>query len=288
MPNEPFVESVGVSWLPLPPMKRRTEVYTRDYSCAVNTRRTPATNGRRHLHKCMEIVVVHKGAFLMSFGDTIRVLTAGDAMVFYGGALHGGRALNGAYTRTNFHLTSKLVDEVSPYPWQKGDSSPYIYASLPQSKRAIFFQALPRLREHAQNQSLDEQGRTLLSQALHILRTETLPKQETLHPIVQDLLRYMIVTNRADSGSELARRFHISKSYLFALCQKELHCSPHQLWLQIRIEQACNRVLQEYITVNALADALGFASRRCFERAFRRIAGMTVSEYRERGIRSNW
>jgi AraC-like DNA-binding protein len=75
---------------------------------------------------------------------------------------------------------------------------------------------------------------------------------------------------------------------LFALYQKELHCSPHQLWLLIQIEQACNQILQERVMVGDLVDMLGFSTRRCFERAFRRHTGMNVSQYRESGLGSFW
>lgn len=277
-------EPSKVAWLPLPPVGRRTEGLMHDYACAIDTQKTSSTHGKRHQHPCMEIIVVHAGALALSLGHTVQVLTAGDAVIFRGSMLHGGRTFGGTYVRTAFHLTEKLVNEACGHLHIGQPEPDCVFASLPPSREARFFQNLTRLKALSSKQEFDPEGRKLLYQTLRYLRSEPTPIRQTLHPIVRESLDYMSQPGGLDRVAALANKLYTSESYLYALYQKELNCSPHQMWLHIRIEQACNQILQDNVMVADLADKLGFDHRRCFERAFRKITDMCVSQYREEGL----
>lgn len=267
-------EPLKVAWLPLPPVGRRTEGLIRDYACAIDTQKTASTHGKRHQHPCMEIIVVHAGALALGIGHAVQVLTAGDAVIFRGNVLHGGRTIGGTYTRTAFHLTEKLVDTACAYLKLDKPEANCVFASLPQNRQADFFHTLTQFSALCPRQELDTAGRVLLFQALQHLKTESAPQHETLHPIVRESLHHMVQPGAVGRIADLAGKLHTSESYLYALYQRELNCSPHQMWLQIKIEHACNQILQDDVLVNELVDMLGFDHRRCFERAFRRITDM--------------
>ncbi len=273
-----------VAWLPLPPVGQRTEGLRRDYACAIDTQKTASTHGKRHLHPCMEIIVVHDGALALSLGHSVQVLTAGDAVIFRGNVLHGGRTIGGTYTRTAFHLAEKLVDAACAYLQMGKPCASCVLASLPQSLQTEFFQTLKQLSDYSPLQELDGASRMLLFKTLGYLKTEPAPRHQSLHPIVRESLDLMIRPGSYGRIADLARKLHTSESYLYALYQRELNCSPHQMWLQIQIEQACSQILQDNVVVNDLVDMLGFDHRRCFERAFRRITDMSVGQYRAEGF----
>lgn len=83
----------------------------------------------------------------------------------------------------------------------------------------------------------------------------------------------------SESVDDLARRFYISPSRLYALFRTNLRYSPYRLWLTLKIEQACSKMVLVEPSVNSLGDYLGFGTRRGFERAFRRVTGQSPVSY---------
>jgi AraC-like DNA-binding protein len=58
--------------------------------------------------------------------------------------------------------------------------------------------------------------------------------------------------------------------------------SPYQYLLRLRMDEACRRLLVTNDPVKAIADATGFGGVEGFCRAFRRVKGMTPTEFRTR------
>jgi len=282
------IQPVGITWLPMPPREQRALMYEKKFSIAAETRSTTATKGRRHTHKCFEIVIVHQGAIILSLDTSTQVLTAGDAIIFHGSLLHGGRTLGSAYTRTAFHLNINKADVIDWCKLIPADAKSFVYAYLPQTCYPAFFENLTKLSEQPAKGDISQQDTDLVANVLSTLQVVERPKQAALHPVVRESIKLMTQMNTATQISDLARRLYISQSHLFALFHNNLMCSPYQLWMKIRIEQACNKILKEQIPVNDLVKMFGFTTRRSFERAFRRYTGTTVSQYRELGWCSSW
>lgn len=98
-----------------------------------------------------------------------------------------------------------------------------------------------------------------------------------------------VETNYSDkqiSLAEVAGMFHISESYLSLMFKKHLG-ENFSLYLEkVRIEKAKNLLEKTRLSISDIAQQTGYSSINTFSRAFKRVAGMSASDYRRRFLRS--
>ncbi|ULL13855.1 AraC family transcriptional regulator [Paenibacillus sp. H1-7] len=82
------------------------------------------------------------------------------------------------------------------------------------------------------------------------------------------------------SLDELSTRFHISKYYLTRLFRDAFHMSPIQYHQTVRIEKAKQLIQFTGLTIQSIADQLGYANIHTFSRAFKNKEGVAPSNYR--------
>lgn len=80
----------------------------------------------------------------------------------------------------------------------------------------------------------------------------------------------------------LAKAFALSGRQLSRLCRSELGQSPAALVQRLRLDDARRRLLEKSARVEAVSDAVGFASADAFRRAFEKSFGVNPSSYRAR------
>jgi two-component system response regulator YesN len=81
------------------------------------------------------------------------------------------------------------------------------------------------------------------------------------------------------SLEELSRKLGISQGHLSRSFKKETGMSPIDYLTQYRISQAC-RMLDEGMRIVDVASAVGLADPKYFSRVFRKVKGLSPSEYR--------
>lgn len=236
-----------------------------------------------HRHPGIELVFVHSGAAVWWVGEWLRVLVPGDLLVFDARVLHGSRPVEGNYIRTTIHCLPQAIDPqltrllatIPSLPWR---------IVLPEDKIPGIFDAICCLR-HCQRVGggtgeVSSWIATILKEVSAIGAQEAEPG---LHPVVDDVIHYMIEHTVSDETiEELARRFYVSEGHLHYLFQTHFGSSPAKVWRAIKIERMCWELLKSERSVDELAASSGFASRRGFQRAFKRVTGMTVESYRAR------
>ncbi|MHA6483482.1 helix-turn-helix transcriptional regulator [Paenibacillus sp. strain BS8-2] len=79
----------------------------------------------------------------------------------------------------------------------------------------------------------------------------------------------------------LARRFHISKSYMFKIFKHFTGYTPHQYVMQERINRAMLMLNRAHESVTQVAARTGFNDSSHFIRAFKGATGMTPGEFKE-------
>ncbi|MBQ8212632.1 MAG: helix-turn-helix transcriptional regulator [Clostridia bacterium] len=79
---------------------------------------------------------------------------------------------------------------------------------------------------------------------------------------------------------ELSHRFGYDKDYIIRLYRRRWGITPHQHLLELRIEHAGWLLENTDFSVHAVADAVGYKDLPSFWRAFRKIMGVSPSEYR--------
>ena len=80
--------------------------------------------------------------------------------------------------------------------------------------------------------------------------------------------------------STLAAESGYSRSHFLRTFRAAMGCSPHQCLTKLRVEQAKTILRENCISLIDTALACGFSSHAHFSNTFRRIVGITPSEYR--------
>lgn len=82
------------------------------------------------------------------------------------------------------------------------------------------------------------------------------------------------------SLNELANTAEVHPTHLTRVFRRFEHCTIGEYIRKIRIEQACRKMLVSKAPLVEIALDMGFADQTHFTRSFRRVAGMTPTEFR--------
>ena len=80
---------------------------------------------------------------------------------------------------------------------------------------------------------------------------------------------------------ELAGQVAVSPSYLFRLFKKKMNVTPMHYRNVVRIDKAKLLLADQRLTVDDVAERVGFEDPKYFARVFREMAGTTPSAYRK-------
>lgn len=85
---------------------------------------------------------------------------------------------------------------------------------------------------------------------------------------------------------DLAERFYFSKEYLNRLFRSHYGCPIYEYVLQVRMNNAREYLANPSLTIQQIAEKMGYSNANYFGKAFKRRYGMTPSEFRERDVKS--
>ena len=85
--------------------------------------------------------------------------------------------------------------------------------------------------------------------------------------------------SRPISVNDIASSTGISRSHLYRLFMQELNITPNDYLIQFRISNACKLLRESNINISEAAYSSGFSDPLYFSRVFKRIKGMTPTEY---------
>lgn len=109
-------------------------------------------------------------------------------------------------------------------------------------------------------------------------------KQEQKSRMVEEIKEY-IRAHYCESDMGLARvgsEFRVSESYLSTLFKEQSGGNFGDFVETLRIEKACELLQDKTITVNEVAEEVGYNSVQSFRRAFKRVKGVSPKEQREK------
>ncbi|MCM1542052.1 MAG: AraC family transcriptional regulator [Blautia sp.] len=111
-------------------------------------------------------------------------------------------------------------------------------------------------------------------------------KQEQKSRMVEEIKDY-IRAHYCESDMGLTRvgsEFRVSESYLSTLFKEQSGGNFGDFLETLRIEKACELLQDRTITVNEVAEEVGYNSVQSFRRAFKRVKGVSPKEQREKSI----
>lgn len=109
-------------------------------------------------------------------------------------------------------------------------------------------------------------------------------KQEQKSRLVEEIKAY-IEAHFCESDMGLTRvgsEFRVSESYLSTLFKEQSGGNFGDFLESLRIEKACRLLQDKSITVNEVAEEVGYNSVQSFRRAFKRVKGVSPKEQREK------
>lgn len=129
---------------------------------------------------------------------------------------------------------------------------------------------------------LREEARQQFAQAVDIdpQRLTTDPEE---HKIIERI-QQAIDKNMANTDytvDQLARDIGMSRANLYKKMQQMLGITPNDFMRNVRLKRAAELLTRSQVPVNQLALMVGFQTPRYFSHCFRKMFGVTPSEYRE-------
>lgn len=108
-------------------------------------------------------------------------------------------------------------------------------------------------------------------------------KQEQKSQMVEEIKAYIELHYQDyDIGlSKVGSEFRVSESYLSTLFKEQSGVNFTDFIEGLRIEKACELLKNRNITVNEVAEEIGYNSVQSFRRAFKRVKGVSPKELRE-------
>lgn len=109
-------------------------------------------------------------------------------------------------------------------------------------------------------------------------------KQEQKSQMVEEIKDYIRVHYcESDMGlTRVGSEFRVSESYLSTLFKEQSGGNFGDFLETLRIEKACELLQDKTITVNEVAEEVGYNSVQSFRRAFKRVKGVSPKEQREK------
>ena len=87
------------------------------------------------------------------------------------------------------------------------------------------------------------------------------------------------------TSAEMARRIHMSESHLYRVMHTMHHCTPGEMFTNLRIDRAKVLLLASNAKLAEIAEATGFATQFSFSRAFKKHTGTSPGRFRQETAR---
>lgn len=105
-------------------------------------------------------------------------------------------------------------------------------------------------------------------------------RPSVIEPIARVIDRMHARPGDSPSSRDWAAIAGMSLSHFDRVFRQMVEDSPRQYFLRVRIEAACRRLAETHAPIAAIAVDCGFHDHAHFTRSFRRMLGLTPSEYR--------
>lgn len=240
-----------------------------------------------HSHDWPELATVLQGRLNFGIGQSIYEVRQGDWLLLRPNVIHGECCLASRSTYwllwiglKSQHMSVQLTRYNRAEGYRVQDS--HRVAPPPSQERAVVERLLAKPWR-----PVHEVRRDLLrfvTGRLELMAGTREPSVDNLHPLVAEALALIRARGPKQPLSvvELADRVGLSPNYLSNLFHQQIGRTIRQYIEHHRIEQAKASLAQPEQSIKHVAYALGFADPHHFSHVFRRVTGMSPSQYRAR------
>ena len=200
--------------------------------------------------------------------DTAVPIRIGNELIGY---LQTGQVLLKKPTRAQFARTAKQIVEWGLHEKLGRLEDAYFHTRIITPKQ---YQSMVRLL-------------AIFGQHLSLVSNQLLVRQRNFEPPAVTRAREFIKEHQADdlSLSDVAHAVNTSTFYFCKMFKKATGLNFTDYLSRVRIEKAKNFLLNPNLRVSEIAYAVGFQSLTHFNRVFRKLAGQSPTQYRDKSAR---
>lgn len=252
-----------------------------------------------HWHEEFEFLMICSGQMQCTANGESVELGVGDAVFINSGAIHTARPSGHedcAYYALTLHpeffgLQGTTLEKTYVMPFC--DSPFFNLCKIPQEQRVAhpILDALRRIFDLYGSQDISRNidiyiQVLLLWKSLYLLCRDFIPfhvynkESERIHEIVSYIKRNY---NQPITLEQLADIAGISKSGCSHLFKQTMRESPFRFLLRYRIEKGCKLLISTDMSITEIAAEVGLCTSSYFCEMFKRIKGMTPTEFRLQG-----
>lgn len=255
----------------------------------------PGASFEWHSHPFEEFTLVADDDTVIGYPPGERPTQKNTLLMYHRGERHGAWCLARQSPRfwvvhftadAEFRRQTERLNSSSPHErvWQ---------LSLEQSAsfRWMFLQMLTE-RTHRRNQSLLAESAWLQLLLISVERWaqgDTVPNPTPARISPEAIQLWHLVNALVGMPDEFLKRIHRIPNYdsLRHSFRKAFGCSPREMMLSLRIQQAKNMLLETSLSIKEISLRLGYNRQHEFARAFHQQVGVSPSQWRTNPIQSS-
>jgi len=272
--------------------------------------RQPFWSYPRHHHHLFELLYCWDGEITLSTEDYEFTLEAGDLLLLKPGVkhyMHNNSAQTYSFFNTHFNIDDKeLRDHLSANSYEHLKKSAIQQTRLPACLQELEALLQNELQNSAHRNweegtiSLHLAGLNKLLFQSHVLlmikevavlldsrrngsrgldRHSSTTEVDLAHAVESMIQNNMYTDIKIE---EIANHLNLSRSQCYKVFTKVYGMSPRQYLTQLTLNQAKRHLLDNELTIEEIAEKLGFSSISHFSRQFKRWTGVSPSQYRPR------
>lgn len=264
-------------------MSTYTQTKTTFYN--YDKRTTPGAMSSAHFHSTHELYYLEKGKTVHFVGDQIYLLNEGDMVFVPSGIFHKtDNKDTDLVERHLFCYDENFIDE---------DFMPYIeelkknnYIKIPPKHmhritdiaRKMAYEIEHTPTDYLQMQKLYLQQLLILISRLRI--TDSKPRTNALHQIIQEVITYVSTNVNADlSLHTLSEKYSVSPSHLSKQFKNLTGMGLNEYINIARVAAAEKLLLSTDMPITEVAMKCGFNDSNYFARVFKKLKGVTPKKY---------
>lgn len=256
-------------------------------------------SSRLHFHNCLEIGFCHSDSGSLRFEGQVFPFEAGDVFFIPRHVPHTTCSAPGCRSKWSYlfmdlnGVCRAVPDAASALGARTIEWSEYCIKTTAESQPRLHFLANCLLKEA---QAETEESRSMLriyALALNaelarcnVARPKQLSKANRFFPL-KPALEYVIDHYMEPCDTKtLADLCHLSQTHFRRMFLKCMRQTPLRFVIDIRIQQACQLLVNTSDSVLSIAQAVGIPSASSFNRNFQQIVGMSPKQYRAEAERT--
>ncbi len=251
-----------------------------------------------HSHPHVEINFVKRGNCLLQIEDEIVHFDKHDCMIIYPDIPHYFAVENKPSTLVQLEFKMDIFPSLKPAPDME-ENLIFLYNLLTNSQRfvkiknnteitAVIERIVKELNEQKENyRSLTRLYFAELFIAISRQLNQTLKVGKQHHgKYITTAVKYInLHYNENINVEQVAAQCRISPRYLRKIFHKQLHLSPSEYIINLRLRKACELIKSSSLPFKDIAYATGFTNQQYFTKLFKQKQGITPGKYRAKLFR---